>query len=33
MLSKNEIKDIRGLKDKKNRQESGLFIVEGGKVF
>jgi TrmH family RNA methyltransferase len=31
MLSKNEIKDIRGLKDKKNRQESGLFIVEGGK--
>lgn len=29
MLSKNQIKLIRGLSQKKNRQQEGLFIVEG----
>lgn len=31
MLSKNEVKTIRNLKDKKERQQTGLFLIEGGK--
>lgn len=32
MLSKNQIKNITRLKQKKYRQQEGLFIAEGGKV-
>ena len=32
MLSKNEIKDIRALGQKKFRDERGLFVVEGEKL-
>lgn len=32
MLTNNEIKAIRSLKDKKNRDELGLFVVEGEKM-
>lgn len=32
MLSKNQIKFIQSLKQKKNRQEMGVFVVEGEKV-
>lgn len=32
MLNRNEIKQIQLLKSKKHRQESGLFVAEGGKV-
>ena len=32
MISKNRIKQINALKQKKNRQEIGLFIVEGKKL-
>jgi TrmH family RNA methyltransferase len=32
MLSKNQIKKIRGLQLKKNRQAEGLFLVEGAKI-
>ena len=31
MLTKSEIKHIRGLQDKKHRDESGLFVAEGAK--
>ena len=33
MLSKNQIKILRGLKRKKERKNSGLYIVEGKKTF
>lgn len=32
MLSKTQIKQYKALKNKKNRQESGLFVVEGEKM-
>ena len=32
MLSKNQIKFIRSLEQKKHRKESGLFVAEGGKT-
>ena len=32
MLSKNQIKILRGLKRKKERKNSGLYIVEGKKI-
>ncbi len=32
MLSKNQSKLLRSLQRKKNRQEQGLFLVEGGKI-
>ena len=32
MLSRNQIKFIQSLKQKKNRQEAGVFVVEGEKV-
>ncbi|MBL4734651.1 MAG: RNA methyltransferase [Flavobacteriales bacterium] len=32
MITKNELKLIRSLKDKKNREKEGLFIVEGEKI-
>ncbi len=32
MLSNNDIKFIRSLSQKKNRDESGLFVVEGEKM-
>lgn len=32
MLSKNQIKLLRSLQRKKNRQQEGLFLVEGGKA-
>jgi len=32
MLTNNEIKTIRSLKDKKNRDATGLFVVEGEKM-
>ncbi|MBO4536148.1 MAG: RNA methyltransferase, partial [Bacteroidales bacterium] len=32
MISKNEIKEIRSLGQKKFRQERGLFVVEGEKL-
>ncbi len=32
MLSKNKIKQIQSLNRKKNREESGLFLVEGNKM-
>jgi len=32
MITKNEIKLLRSLRTKKNRQEEGLFVVEGQKV-
>jgi len=32
MLTNNEIKAIRSLKDKKNRDDTGLFVVEGEKM-
>ncbi|MCQ2182714.1 MAG: RNA methyltransferase [Bacteroidales bacterium] len=32
MLTNNEIKAIRSLKDRKNREEQGLFVVEGEKM-
>ena len=32
MLSKNQIKILRGLKRKKDRKNSGLYIVEGKKI-
>lgn len=32
MLTKNEISWVRGLKDKRNREEHGVFVVEGEKV-
>jgi RNA methyltransferase, TrmH family len=33
MLSKNQVKFIRSLADKKSRQQSGLFVAEGEKSF
>ena len=32
MLSKNQIKILRGLKKKKERKNSGLYVVEGKKI-
>ena len=32
MLSKNQLKKIRGLQRKKERLNSGLFVVEGKKI-
>ena len=32
MLSKNQIKILRGLQRKKERKNSGLYIVEGKKI-
>ena len=32
MLSKNQIKFIRSLEQKKHRKETGLFVAEGGKT-
>ena len=32
MLSKNQIKKLRGLQRKKERNNSGLYVVEGKKV-